>query len=104
MNRKLARAAAFTLAALIILALPTVLSAAVKLPALIGDHMVVQQEKPVAVWGWANKSESVTVRFNGQEKKAVADAAGKWRVAFDQVKAGGAPLEMTVQGASGPAL
>ncbi|HSA96076.1 MAG TPA: sialate O-acetylesterase, partial [Acidobacteriota bacterium] len=104
MNRKLARAAAKVLGALSILAFSTFLSAAVKLPAVIGDHMVVQQGKPVAVWGWANKSEPVTVRFNGQEKKAVADAAGKWRVAFDPVKAGGAPLEMTVLGAAGPAL
>jgi sialate O-acetylesterase len=89
-------------AGLALIGLPLALSAAVRLPAVIGDHMVVQQDKPVAVWGWANKAEPVTVRFNGREKKAVADAAGTWRVVFDPVKAGGAPLEMTVRGASGP--
>jgi sialate O-acetylesterase len=104
MNKTPARAAASVLAVLLVFGLPAALAAAVKLPAVIGDHMVVQQEKPVAVWGWANKAESVTVRFNGQEKKAVADAAGKWRVVFDPVKAGGAPLEMTAQGASGPGI
>ncbi|OGD19084.1 MAG: hypothetical protein A2W03_11680 [Candidatus Aminicenantes bacterium RBG_16_63_16] len=96
------RPAIVAFAGLILIGLPLGLSAAVRLPAVIGDHMVVQQDKPVAVWGWANKAEPVTVRFNGQEKKAVADAAGKWRVVFDPVKAGGAPLEMTVRGASGP--
>ena len=104
MNKMRARIPAPVLAALFIVGLPAALAAAVRLPAVIGDHMVVQQDRPVAVWGWANKAEPVTVRFNGQEKKAVADAAGKWRVVFDPVKAGGAPLEMTVSGASGPAL
>lgn len=92
------------LAALVSLAAPAVLTAAVKLPAVIGDHMVVQRDKPVAVWGWADKAEPVTVRFNGQEKRAVADAAGRWRVVFDPVKAGGAQLDMTVSGSSGPAI
>jgi sialate O-acetylesterase len=82
------------------------LSAQVRLPAVIGDHMVVQQDKPVAVWGWAGKNEPVTVLFNGQEKKAVAAADGTWRVVFDPLKAeaGTGPLEMTVRGAKGPAF
>jgi len=104
MNKALMRPGAMALAGLLILGLPLALAADVKLPAVIGDHMVVQQDKPVAVWGWADKGEPVWVRFNGQEKKAVADAAGKWRVVFDPLKAGGGPLEMTVRGASGPAI
>jgi sialate O-acetylesterase len=104
MNKRLARAAAPVIAALFNLGLPVALAAAVKLPAVIGDHMVVQQDKPVAVWGWASKGEAVTVRFNGQEKRAVADAAGKWRVAFDPLRAGGGPLELTARGASGPEI
>src|SRR5512136_1463650 len=103
-NKTRFRVFASVLSALLVLGIPIALSAAVKLPAVIGDHMVVQQEKPVAVWGWAAKAEPVTVRFNGQEKKVVADAAGRWRVVFDPVKAGGAPLELTVSGASGPAI
>jgi len=82
------------------------LAAQVKLPAVIGDHMVVQQDKPVAVWGWAGKGETVTVAFNGQEKKTVAAADGTWRVVFDPLKseASKGPLEMTVRGAKGPAV
>lgn len=102
MSSSLKRRMVVALAGLVLIGLPIALAAAVKLPAVIGDHMVVQQDKPVAVWGWADKAEPVTVRFNGQEKRAVADAAGKWRVVFDPLKAGGAPLEMTVRGASGP--
>jgi sialate O-acetylesterase len=98
------RLATFAFTALIIVGLPFTLSAEVRLPAVIGDHMIVQQDKPVAVWGWAAKSEPVTVLFNGQEKRAVADADGKWRVVFDPLKAAGSPLEMTVRGAKDPAI
>jgi sialate O-acetylesterase len=104
MNRMSARRVATVLAALLVLGLPIALAAAVKLPAVIGDHMVVQQDKPIAVWGWANKAEPVTVRLSGREKKAVADASGKWRVVFDPLKAGGGPLEMIVRGAAGPEI
>jgi len=89
---------------LLVAGFPLALAAQVKLPALIGDHMVVQQGQPVAVWGWAGKSEPVTVLFNGQEKKVVAAADGAWRVVFDPLEAGGAPLEMTVRGTKGPAI
>ena len=98
------RLASIALTGALVLGLAAALAAQVRLPALISDHMVVQQDKPVAVWGWAGKNEPVTVSFNGQEKKAVAAAAdGRWRVVFDPVKAGDNPLEMTVKGAKGPA-
>jgi sialate O-acetylesterase len=99
------RMATFVLAGALVLGLTAVLAAQVRLPALISDHMVVQQDKPVTVWGWAGKNEPVTVSFNGQDKKAVAAAAdGRWRVVFDPLKAGDQPLEMTVKGAKGPAI
>jgi sialate O-acetylesterase len=80
------------------------LSAEVKLPAVIGDHMVIQQGMPVTIWGWAAKSEQVVVRLGGQEQKARAAADGKWRVVFDPLKAAGSALEMTVHGEKGPDL
>ena len=42
------------------------LQAAVKLPALISDHMVLQQGMPVRIWGAADPGESVKVDFQGQ--------------------------------------
>ncbi len=84
------------------LGLASALSAEIKLPAVIGDHMVVQQSKPVTIWGWAGKNEQVTVRLAGQEKQARASADGKWQAVFDPLKAGGPALEMTVRGEKGP--
>jgi sialate O-acetylesterase len=92
------------LAAASLFGLAAFLPAQVRLPAVIGDHMVVQQDKPVVFWGWAAKNETITVRFNGQEKKAVADGDGKWRVVFDPLRAGGAPLELTVRGSASPEI
>lgn len=82
--------------------LPLALAAEIKLPAVIGDHMVIQQGKPVSIWGWAAKNEQVTVRFNGQEKRTLAGADGAWRVVFNPLEAGGSPLELTVRGGKSP--
>jgi sialate O-acetylesterase len=98
-SRRLATA---TFIGLLVIGLLLAASAEVQLPAVLGDHMVVQQGKPVAVWGWAGKCEPVTVRFNGQEKKVTAGIDGKWRVVFDPLEAGGAPLELVVRGAKSP--
>ena len=69
----------------------------VRLPALFSDHMVLQRDVSVPVWGWADAGEPVTVRFAGQEKTAAADAAGKWTVKLDPLKTGD-PQAMVVQG------
>lgn len=104
MNLMKNRAIGLTLATLLLAGIAGGLSAQVRLPAVIGDHMVIQQDKPVTVWGWAGKSEPVTVLFNGQERRAVAAADGTWRVVFDPLKAVDAPLTMTVRGAKSPEI
>ena len=75
------------------------LSAAVKLPALISDHMLIQQGMPVRIWGWANPGEAVKVSFQSQSRTATAGASGKWEVFLSPVPAGG-PYELTVAGAN----
>lgn len=69
--------------------------AAVKLPALLSDHMVVQQQAPVRIWGTADPGEAVTVAINGQSAEAKAGANGKWEAWLQPMKAGG-PYELTV--------
>lgn len=76
---------------------PALAQAAVKLPAIFSDHMVLQRDKPIPVWGWADPGEAVTVRLgNGAESKATADAAGRWQVALAALPAGG-PMRMEVK-------
>lgn len=72
----------------------------VKLPKVIGDHMVLQRGQPAPIWGWADQGEEVTVAAAGQILTTKADAGGRWRVVLAKLDAG-RPLEMTVKGSSG---
>jgi len=82
-----------TLLLLALLATPA--QTELKLHGLFKDGMVLQREQPVPVWGTAEPGRSVTVSVAGQKKTAAADAAGKWKVVLDPLKAGG-PLEIAV--------
>ena len=73
------------------------LFAEVRLPRLFGDNMVLQRDKPIAVWGWASPGEKVTVHFNGQTKTVRTDKQGQWSLRLDPMSAGG-PYQMTVNG------
>lgn len=68
-----------------------------RLSGLFSDNMVLQRDKLVPVWGTAEPAETVVVRLAGQEKRATADANGKWMVKLDALTAGGGQLEMTVE-------
>lgn len=72
----------------------------VKLARLFSDHAVLQRQKPIPVWGWANPSETVTVGLGGQNKTVQADPGGKWSVEFAPMEAGG-PFELKVSAKSG---
>jgi sialate O-acetylesterase len=64
---------------------------------LFSDHMVLQSDRAVPVWGTADAGEVVTVKTNGQTKTTTADSYGKWRVQLDALRAGG-PFQMTIAG------
>src|ERR1043165_6240111 len=72
--------------------------AAVKLPSLISDHMVLQQGMPVRIWGSADPGESVKVDFQGQSVTVKAAENGKWTLWLKPLVSAG-PLEMTINGA-----
>ncbi len=73
--------------------------AELKLPAIFSDHMVLQREKPIPVWGWDEPGTEVTVTLGDQSVKAQADAQGRWKATLPARVAGG-PLELTVKGTS----
>jgi len=86
-------------------ALPVV-AAADPLPLLhplFSDHVVLQRDAPVPVWGWAATGSRATVRFAGQEARADAAADGRWAVRLDPMPASAVPREMrvTIEDASG---
>jgi sialate O-acetylesterase len=69
----------------------------VHLPAIFGDHMVLQEGTTIPVWGTADPGEAVTVTLGDQTAKATGDSSGKWRVDLKSI-ASAKPLTMTVVG------
>jgi sialate O-acetylesterase len=76
---------------------PAGLFADVKLPAVISDHMVLQQDMPVRIWGKADPGEAVSVEFQGQKVSGKADTAGNWTLYLLPMKAG-AGADLSVSG------
>lgn len=73
-------------------------AAEIQLAKVFTDHMVIQQEMPVRVWGWADKGEKVTVSFAGKTGSATANDDGAWRVDLPALKADGKTHTMKVAG------
>jgi sialate O-acetylesterase len=91
MNRKIAGITVTVLLALF--SLPA--RADVQLNGLFSDGAVLQQSKPIPVWGSAAEGEKVTVQLEGQKVSTLAKD-GRWLVHLKPLKAGG-PFTMTVQ-------
>lgn len=70
----------------------------VRLPSIIGTNMVLQSGRPVAIWGWAEPGEDVTVTLADSNVSTKADEHGKWKVELPAQKASAAPVDMTVAG------
>ena len=70
----------------------------VTLHGIFMDHMILQREIPVAVYGVAAPGEKVTVAFANQTKSATAGKDGAWSVKLDAMKALTTPAAMTVSG------
>lgn len=84
----------------LILAQRETASAEVRLPGFFNDHMVVQQQAKVKVWGWADPGESVAVTFGGNSATATTDAKGRWAVELPAMKANSESQTLTVKGSN----
>ena len=75
-------------------------NATVKLPSILGSHMVLQQGEPVPVWGWADPGEEVTVTFHGNKASAKASSDGNWQVKLPSMKANAKGADLVVKGSN----
>lgn len=69
----------------------------VRLPKIFGDQMVLQQQQPIPVWGWAEAGEQVTVTLGDRTATTTAGADGRWSLKLEPLTAGG-PWELKVAG------
>jgi sialate O-acetylesterase len=74
-----------------------VVQSPLQVSAIFGDNMVLQQQKPVPVWGWAAAGAKVTVKFSGQTKSTRAGADGKWLVKLGKLKASFTPQTLVIE-------
>jgi sialate O-acetylesterase len=86
---------AIGLAALAFAGPPDSAASEFRLPHIFSDHMVLQRELKIPVWGWSAPGAALKVQFAGQAAQAQADAQGKWRVDLPAQPAGG-PHELVV--------
>lgn len=58
------------------------LQAEIKMPAIFGDNMMLQQKSDAAIWGWAkpNASVKVTTSWNGRSYSAKSNGQGYWKL------------------------
>lgn len=91
------RTSAFLLAVILLSVAASNAVADVQLDRVFGDHMVLQRDMVVPVWGTADPGETVTVTFRDQQQVATPDQHGKWMVKLQPLKVG-EPAELVVAG------
>jgi len=69
----------------------------IRLPGVFADHMVVQRDQSIPVWGWGDSGEEVTVQLGRSSKSVTTNPDGRWMVKLDPLAAGG-PHELKVSG------
>ncbi len=72
--------------------------AAVRLPAIFSQHMVLQRSASTPIWGWADPGEDVSVSLNGLVVRTKADGAGDWMARLDVSGSPLGPFAMEVCG------
>ena len=68
-----------------------------ELPTVFSDHMVLQREMTVPIWGKATAASAVQVDFAGQSVKTHADKTGAWRVQLSPMKASAESRVLTIR-------
>ncbi len=70
-----------------------------RLAPIFADHMVLQRQQPIRVWGWATPQTALLIRLDPLEVQAQADANGRWMATLPPLEAGG-PYTLEVQAGS----
>jgi sialate O-acetylesterase len=79
----------------VILACGTSLHADLRLPAIFSDHMVLQRDRPIPIWGWSDPGRRVEVTLGGVRTETNATHEGRWQAVLPAQAAGG-PHTVTI--------
>jgi sialate O-acetylesterase len=82
----------------LLVTLGTTLQATVLLPQILSSNMVLQRDKPIAIWGFAAPGEHISVEFAGQKLSTETNQSGTWKVMLSSLKTSSVPAIMTIIG------
>lgn len=85
---------------LLTLLLPSVAAAEVRLPSIFSDHMVLQRDMELPVWGWADAGEKVTISLGDNKVEATANDKGEFSAKLPAMKSGGEAMQLKVAGSN----
>lgn len=68
------------------------------------DHMVLQRDLPVSVWGRSKAGSIVTVAFSDQKTTTITNSRGEWKIQLSPLKASFSPKEMTISSSNNKKL
>jgi sialate O-acetylesterase len=72
------------------------LRAEIKPASVFNDHMVLQRDMKVPVWGKASPGEEIIIEFAGQRQSAKAEKDGKWRIELEPMPANATPQTLSI--------
>ncbi len=99
------KSASFLFSALLTFAISAVTQAqSLQMPSIFGDHMVLQRDATLPIWGTAEPGSFVNVKFAGQEANAKADEKGAWRVDLKPVALQPHSLQLVAKSSTGDEL
>ena len=70
----------------------------IRMPRIFGDHMVLQQDSQLSIWGWADPGEKVVVTLAGKKGKTIAGADGTWKISLKPIKTKSKGQTLTIKG------
>jgi len=85
---------------LVLIAGATARGGGLRLASIFTDHLVLQEGEPIAVWGSGSAGAEVTVRFAGQQKRAMTAVDGFWSTSLDPLPASATGAELSVRAGS----
>ena len=88
------------LIAIILLLVQSNLNANISLPNIFGDHMVLQQNESVLIWGWGKPGETVSIHGSWDKEqvyKTKVTSNSSWEISI-QTPSGGGPYYLEIKG------
>ncbi len=67
-----------------------------QLPPLFTDHMILQRQQPIRIWGLANAGDTVSVGLGLSKSTTIAGVSGKWQVELPEMNASFQPLVLQI--------